>query len=325
MNDPSDIFLLPLEDWIQTAVEWVVAHWRPMFQAIRWPIAHTLDGLEGFLQGAPYLVIMIAMFFIAWRVAGWRVGLFSIVAMLFIGFLGLWDKAMTTLAIVFTAVVFCVIVGLPLGIMAGRSDRFWSWLRPVLDVMQTTPSFVYLVPVVMLFGIGSVPGVIATIIFSLPPLIRLTNLGVRQVQTEVVEAGLAFGSTRWQLLKEVQFPLALPTIMAGLNQTLLLAMVMSVIAAMIGAEGLGLTVLRGIGRLDVGLAAVGGISIALLAIILDRVTQALGKSERGAPSTVRRGWMDMIFGSRSRTGQPPPGTEISKSQSDPQQVSRGGG
>lgn len=325
MSDPSDLFLLPLEDWIQTAVEWVVANWRPVFQAIRWPIAHTLDGLEGLLQGVPYFVIMIVMFVIAWRVAGWRVGLFSIAAMLFIGFLGLWDKAMTTLAIVFTAVVFCVIVGLPLGVMAGRSDRFWSWLRPVLDVMQTTPSFVYLVPVVMLFGIGTVPGVIATIIFSLPPLIRLTNLGIRQVQTEVVEAGLAFGSTRWQLLKEVQFPLALPTIMAGLNQTLLLAMVMSVIAAMIGAEGLGLTVLRGIGRLDVGLAAIGGISIALLAIILDRVTQALGKAQQDAPSIERRGWLDMVFGSRFQPVKSSTATESSETQPDPQQYSKGGG
>lgn len=325
MNDPSDLFLLPLEDWIQTAVEWVVAHWRPVFQAIRWPISYTLDGLEAALQGIPYLVVVLAMFAIAWRAAGWRTGAFSLAAMLFIGFLGLWDKAMTTLAIVFTAVVFCVIVGLPLGILAGRSDRFWSWLRPVLDVMQTTPSFVYLVPVVMLFGIGTVPGVIATIIFSLPPLIRLTNLGLRQVRTEVVEAGLAFGSTRWQLLKEVQFPLALPTIMAGLNQTLLLAMVMSVIAAMIGAEGLGLTVLRGIGRLDVGLAAIGGISIALLAIILDRVTQALGQARRDGPPVERRSWTAMIFGSRPRPGENPAAGGNDSFREPSGRFSRGGG
>lgn len=274
-------FRIPLEEWIQTFVEWFVHWFRPFFQAVRLPIAATLDAMQSVLTGMPVLLVVAAVFLIAWRAAGLRVALFGIASLLLIAAIGLWQQAMTTLAIIFTAVTFGVVVGIPLGILSARSDRFWACLRPVLDVMQTTPSFVYLVPVVMLFGVGTVPGVIATIIFSLPPIIRLTNLGIRQVPVEVVEAGHAFGATGWQLLRDVRIPLALPTIMAGLNQTLLLSMVMSVIASMIGAEGLGLTVLRGIGRLDVGLAAVGGLSIVLLAITMDRITQSVGAASRG--------------------------------------------
>jgi ABC-type proline/glycine betaine transport system permease subunit len=171
---------------------------------------------------------------------------------------------------------------------------------PCYQIPDTTPSFVYLVPVVMLFGVGTVPGVIATIIFSISPVIRMTNLGIRQVTPDVVEAGHAYGATGWQMLRDIQFPLALPTVMAGLNQTLLLGMVMGTIASMIGAEGLGLTVLRGIGRLDVGLAAIGGLSIVLMAIVLDRITQALGQRRRHAApqaTTLNERVMRAVFGS----------------------------
>lgn len=299
MNSPVFDYVLPLEDWIQIAVDWLVAEWRPVFQAIRWPVAYTLDTMEAFLQDVPFVVFLIVLFLLAWRAAGWRVGLFSVFAMFFIGLIGLWTQSMTTLAMIFTALVFNVMVGVPLGILAGRSDRVWLVLRPILDVMQTTPSFVYLVPVVMLFGVGTVPGVIATIIFSISPVIRMTNLGIRQVTPDVVEAGHAYGATGWQMLRDIQFPLALPTVMAGLNQTLLLGMVMGTIASMIGAEGLGLTVLRGIGRLDVGLAAIGGLSIVLMAIVLDRITQALGQRRRHAApqaTTLNERVMRAVFG-----------------------------
>tara|TARA_B100000686_G_scaffold344158_1_gene426287 strand:- start:801 stop:1739 length:939 start_codon:yes stop_codon:yes gene_type:complete len=282
MAEPVFDYVLPLEDWIQTAVEWIVDEWRPFFQAVRWPVANTLDTLEAFLLSVPFLVFLAVLFLLSWRAAGWRVAIFSVVSMFFIGLIGLWEHAMTTLAIIFTALLFDVLVGVPLGLVAGRSDRFWALVRPVLDIMQTTPSFVYLVPVVMLFGVGTVPGVIATIIFSLPPVVRMTNLGIRQVTPEVVEAGHAFGATNLQMLRDIQIPLALPTIMAGLNQTLLLGMVMGTIASMIGAEGLGLVVLRGIGRLDVGLAAIGGLGIVLIAMLLDRITQAMGQDSRHA-------------------------------------------
>ena len=188
----------------------------------------------------------------------------------------------STIALVLSSVLFAVAIGLPLGIWAAKRDRVEAILRPILDVMQTIPSFVYLVPIVMLFGVGMVPAVIATIIFALPPLVRLTNLGIRQVQGELVEAGRAFGSTPRQILWEIQLPLALRTIMTGVNQTLMLALSMAVIGALIGAGGLGLTVYTGLGRLDVGYAGIGGLGIVLMAIILDRVTQALGDGHKGA-------------------------------------------
>lgn len=277
MNDYPDEYILPVDDWIQTAVDWLVAEWRPAFQVMRWPIAKFLDLVNDGLSAVPFWLFIILLLFAAWRLSGWKNAVLAAGSFTLIAMMGLWDQSMKTLAIVLTAVVFGVLTGVPLGVLAARSDRFWTVLRPVLDLMQTTPSFVYLVPVVMLFGIGTVPGVIATIIFSLPPMIRLTNLGIRQVPLEATEAGEAFGTTEWQSLVHIRFPLALPSIMAGLNQTLLLAMVMSVIASMIGAEGLGLTVLRGIGRLDVGLAAIGGGAIVLMAITLDRLTQSFAE------------------------------------------------
>jgi len=186
---------------------------------------------------------------------------------------------MTTVAMVATSVVFCVVIGVPLGIAAATSELVSRMMRPVLDAMQTTPTFVYLVPIVMLFGIGNVPAVLATIIVALPPMVRLTNLGIRQVQEELVEAGYAFGLTGRQVLLEIQIPLALPTIMAGLNQSLRLSLSMTGVAAMIGAVGLGLSADEGINRLDVGLAGIAGLAIVLVAISFDRITQALGQRE----------------------------------------------
>jgi glycine betaine/proline transport system permease protein len=194
--------------------------------------------------------------------------------------MGVWDQMIITLSLVTTAVVFCILIGLPLGIVSSRSDLFYTIIRPVLDIMQTTPPFVYLVPAVMLFSIGNVPGLVATIIFAMPPVIRLTNLGIRQVPGDLVEAAVAFGSTRRDILWKVQLPLALPTVMAGINQTIMLSLSMVVIAAIIGAGGLGLEVYAGLERLNIGQAFVGGIGIVLLAMVLDRITQGLG--EKGA-------------------------------------------
>ena len=271
---------IPLEKWIETGVNWLVANFRPQFQAIKWPVEKTLNGIDGLLQQAPPIVLIAILFVVAWRIASWKVGVFGVAAFLLIGFLGLWAETMTTLSMVLSAVVFCVIVGIPAGIIAARSDRFANAIRPILDAMQTTPAFVYLVPVVMLFSIGTVAGVIATIIFAMPPIIRLTNLGIRQVQSDVVEAARAFGATENQMLWKVQFPLALPTIMAGLNQTMMLSLSMVVIAALIGAGGLGVPVFEGLNSLRVGLAGIGGLSIVLLAMILDRMSQALGQTTR---------------------------------------------
>jgi glycine betaine/proline transport system permease protein len=269
--------LIPLDEWVQTAVDWLVLHYREYFQIIKVPVELSLEGLEWLFASLPPFVVILLFGVIAWRYAGKRVALFSVLTFVLIGYLGLWDYTMTTLAMVVCAVAFCAVVGVPLGIMAGRSDRFEMYLRPFLDVMQTTPPFVYLVPVVMLFSIGTVSGVLATIVFALPPIIRLTSLGIRQVHPELVEAAIAFGATPWQVLRKVQFPLAMPSVMAGLNQTIMMALSMVVIAALIGAGGLGNPVVQGLNTLEIGLATIGGLAIVLLAMVLDRITQGIGK------------------------------------------------
>ena len=287
--DPFAEAWIPLDRWVDVGLEWLVDNFRPVFQAIRWPIDQTLTSIEAALLAIPALLMVVLVMLVAWQVSGRRLALGALVSLIVVGAIGAWAEAMVTLALVLTSVLFCMLIGLPTGIWLARSDRAEQAMRPVLDAMQTTPAFVYLVPIVMLFGIGNVPGVVVTIIFALPPLIRLTNLGIRQVPGDLVEAARSFGASPRQLLFKVQLPLAMPTIMAGVNQTLMLALSMVVIASMIAVGGLGQMVLRGIGRLDMGLATVGGIGIVLLAIILDRITQALGQDAR---SRQTRHWYD---------------------------------
>lgn len=272
---------LPVEQWINHGLGWLVEHLRPFFQSIRAPIDATLGGVEHLLLLPPWPVLTALIALLAWQFAGRGMAVGAALAMLAIALLGIWQEAMVTLALVLTSLVFCIAIGLPLGIALAASDRAQRWMRPVLDAMQTTPAFVYLVPVVMLFGIGNVPGVIVTIIFAVAPLVRLTSLGIRQVRPDLIEASRAYGASPWQMLLKVQLPLAMPSIMAGINQALMLSLSMVVIASMIAVGGLGQMVLRGIGRLDMGLATVGGLGIVLLAIVLDRITQALGQPRRG--------------------------------------------
>jgi glycine betaine/proline transport system permease protein len=272
--------VIPLDDWITFLVDWLVEGYRWFFQGIKWPVEVTLSGFENALLAVHPLFIILLLGVVAWRVSGFSLAGYTVGTLVFIGLLGMWDDTMITLAMVFSSVVFCTIVGIPLGILAGRSDRFNALLRPGLDAMQTTPAFVYLVPIVMLFSIGNVAGVLATIVFALPPLIRLTSLGIRQVHPELVEAALAFGATGSQVLVKVQIPLALPTIMAGLNQTIMMALSMVVIAALIGAGGLGAPVVLGLNTLDIGLATTGGLAIVLMAIVLDRITQSMGTKKK---------------------------------------------
>jgi glycine betaine/proline transport system permease protein len=280
--DPFGSLDLPVADWIEHALRWLVDQYRPFFQSIKWPIDQILGGFAWLFNAIPPTVMIVLLGLIAWQVASWRLALGVVCSLVVIGLIGAWPDAMTTLSIVFAALILCIIAGVPLGILCARSNRFFAVLRPVLDTMQTIPSFVYLIPVVMLFGIGNVPGVIVTVIFAIPPVIRLTNLGIRQVSTEVVEALLSFGATRWQLLYKAEIPLALPTIMAGVNQTLMMSLSMVVVASMIAVGGLGQMVLKGMGRLDMGTATVGGIGIVLLAVVLDRITQALGADKQAA-------------------------------------------
>ena len=267
--------LIPLDTWISAFVDWLVNNYREIFQMIKWPVEQILSGLDTGLNAVPPVLIIIVLAFCAWRFSGWGLTIFSTIAMVFIGLLGFWEETMTTLAMVLASVLFCAAVGVPMGIAAGRNDKVESAIRPLLDAMQTTPSFVYLVPIVMLFSVGNVAGVLATIIFAMPPIIRLTSLGIRQVHPELVEAALAFGATRWQVLWKVQIPLAMPTILAGLNQTIMMALAMVVIAALIGAGGLGAPVILGLNTLDIGLAVIAGLCIVLLAMVLDRITQSM--------------------------------------------------
>ncbi len=278
--DPFQHAHFPLGDYVQSSLEWVVANYREFFQALKQPVQFVLKSLESGLRSAPPLLVIAFFGALGWQVAGRRVGLIAVFCLAAIGLIGAWANAMTTLAIILTAVLFCVAMGIPLGIMAARNDRFDVFLRPVLDFMQTIPSFVYLVPIVMLFGIGNVPGVIVTIIYAIAPIVRLTNLGIRQVRLDLVEAAFAFGASPNQTLFKIQLPQALPTIMAGVNQTIMMSLAMSVVASMISVTGLGQMVLRGIGRLDMAIATTGGVGIVLIAIMIDRISQGFGLQRR---------------------------------------------
>lgn len=271
---------VPVGTWVETALQWVVDNFRFVFQAIKVPFDIVLTGLEDGLTGAPDLLMLAIIVLIGWQAGGRKLALVTAASMISIGLMGAWEESMVTLSIVLTCVIFCSLIGIPLGIMAARNDRFWTVLRPLLDLMQTIPSFVYLVPIVMLFSIGNVSGVIVTFIYALPPVVRLTNLGIRQVRADMVEAARAFGASKRQTLYKVELPLAMPTIMAGVNQTIMMALSMVVVASMISVTGLGQMVLRGIGRLDMGIATVGGLGIVFLAIVIDRISQSFGVSAR---------------------------------------------
>ena len=276
---PSDYEIyIPIAEWIEKNVkEWLFTQ-RPLFKKLSAPIDTVLNSLDSLLNIIPFPIILLIFIFLAFRTNGLKFAIFTLVSLIFIDLVDLWSESMTTLAMIFTAVFFCMLIGIPLGIIASRSKNFEIILRPILDIMQTIPSFVYLIPVVMLFGVGLTPGVVATIIFALPPVIRLTNLGIRQVGKGFKEAGCSLGLSKFLVLLKIEIPLSLKTIMAGVNQTLMLALSMVVIAALIGAGGLGLTVYIALGRLDVGSAIIGGTAIVILAIILDRITQKIIKS-----------------------------------------------
>ena len=276
---PSDYEIyIPIAEWIEKNVkEWLFTQ-RPLFKKLSAPIDTVLNSLDSLLNIIPFPIILLIFIFLAFRTNGLKFAIFTLVSLIFIDLVDLWSESMTTLAMIFTAVFFCILIGIPLGIIASKSKNFEIILRPILDIMQTIPSFVYLIPVVMLFGVGLTPGVVATIIFALPPVIRLTNLGIRQVGKGFKEAGFSLGLSKFLVLLKIEIPLSLKTIMAGVNQTLMLALSMVVIAALIGAGGLGLTVYIALGRLDVGSAIIGGTAIVILAIILDRITQKIIKS-----------------------------------------------
>lgn len=272
----SDRRLLPLGALVNDGVKFLLKQGSGLFDAVGNVVDKFAAQIESaFLAVPSWLLILLVVAVGIWRLK-WRFGLFALASLLVIRVTGFWDQTMVTLALVFSATLISLAVGVPLGILCARSDRFNALLRPVLDFMQTMPAFVYLIPAAMLFGLGRVPGILATVVFAMPPVVRLTALGIRQVNKEQVEAGQAFGCTPLQLLWKVQLPIALPTLMAGVNQTIMMALSMVIIASMVGAGGLGNDVLSSIQRLDIGLGFESGLSVVLLAIILDRLTESFG-------------------------------------------------
>ncbi len=241
------------------------------------PLQYFLIQSERFMTNTPWPIIMLLIGAIAWFASrNWKIVASALVTLALIGLFDMWDDTMKTISMIFVCTVMSIVVGIPIGVAMSRSDRLQRAINPILDVMQTMPSFVYLIPVVMLLGIGKVPGLIAVVIYAIPPIIRLTNLGIRLVDRDVLEAADAFGSSPWQRLKNVQLPLALPTIMAGINQTIMMALAMVVIASMIGVQGLGQPVLKAIANQYFTLGMFNGLAIVGIAIIFDRVSQAYG-------------------------------------------------
>ncbi|MCF8001558.1 MAG: proline/glycine betaine ABC transporter permease [Halanaerobiales bacterium] len=264
---------IPVGVGIEVIVEWLTTNFAPLFRGISISVKFFLLQITHGLMATPWPIILIVMGALALWIKNWKISIFAMGALFLLGSMQLWEAAISTLALATTAVTISLVIGVPLGIIAARSDLFHSLIRPILDFMQTMPAFVYLVPAIMFFGIGRVPAVMATVIFASPPTIRLTNLGIRQVSKEVREAGEACGSTKWQLLIKILLPLSLPSIMAGINQSIMLSLSMSVLAAMIAAGGLGEQVLMGLSQINIGRAFEAGLGIVLMAMILDRLTR----------------------------------------------------
>ncbi|ABG04518.1 binding-protein-dependent transport systems inner membrane component [Rubrobacter xylanophilus DSM 9941] len=274
---------IPLGERVEGVVSFVTENFEWFFSFLESVLTSLVDALSTVLTALPPLAVLGAFYGLAWLVSNWRIALLTAAGLLLLQGLRLWEDAMLTLALVIAATAVALVVGIPLGIVAAKSRDVETVLRPVLDFMQTMPAFVYLVPAIVLLGLGAAPALVAVVIFAMPPAVRLTMLGLQQVSKETVEAASAFGATGWQTLRKVELPLAMPTIMAGVNQVIMLSLSMVVIAALIGAGGLGEEVYQGLSRLDVGLSFEGGIGIVIIAVILDRITRtvARGKEKTG--------------------------------------------
>lgn len=268
----------PLALLIDQAVKWLQINYGDSVDAFSEAFSSSIDSLGNLLSIAPWWLIIIIFAIIAWRCNGWKLSLGTVIGLFVIYNLRLWPPFLDTLILVIISAAISIIVGIPLGILAAKSNKFHKGISPILDIMQTMPSFVYLIPALLFFGIGKVPAVFSTVIFAMPPAIRFTDLGIRQVPVDLVEVGEAFGSSTGQLLLKIQMPVALPTIMAGINQTVMLSLSMVVISAMIGAGGLGAGVLEAISQLKIGMGFEYGIAVVIIAIILDRISQGIGRS-----------------------------------------------
>ncbi len=267
-----------LGKYVEKFIKWIDTTFEGFFDFIHLISSQTINGIDSFLSFIPWWLFLIIIFLLGWRFKSALSGVLYAFFIFLIGTFGLWDVLMITIAIVLTSVVISLIIGIPVGVWMAFSKKFSIIMRPILDAMQTMPSFVYLIPAIFFFSLGNVSAVFATLIYALPPVIRLTELAIRNVDEDVIESAQSFGSSRWQMLTKVQLPQALPTIMAGVNQTTMMALAMVVIASMVGAKGLGEQVLIAINRIDMALGFEAGISIVFLAIIIDRVTSGVANS-----------------------------------------------
>ena len=274
------MYRIPLGQIISSGVDWLLKHYGHLFDDFAAGVNTFIHVLKEGLIILPWWLCILLVAALAWRVRGWRLAIGSTIGLFLIYDLQLWLALIDTLVLVIISAFVSILIGLPLGILAARNQKFQRLMFPILDFMQTMPSFVYLIPALMFFGLGTVPAVFATVVFAMPPVIRLTNLGIRQVPVDLVEVGEAFGSSPYQLLWKIQIPLAMPTIMAGINQTMMLSLSMVVIAAMIGSGGLGQGVLAGISQMDIGKGFENGLAVVILAMILDRLSQGITQSSR---------------------------------------------
>lgn len=271
---------LPLGDWIDVFVDWLTITFEFLFEGITTALSGIVDGLLAGLELIPSIILIILVTALAWWLAGKGIALFTVIGLFLIENLGYWEPMLETLALVLTSVFITVIIGLPVGIWASQKKAVKQIITPMLDFMQTMPAFVYLIPAIFFFSIGVVPGVVSSVIFAVPPTIRLTILGIQQVPADIIEATESFGSTTKQRLLKVQLPLAMPTIMAGINQSIMLALSMVVIASMVGAPGLGAEVYRAVTQIQIGTGFEAGLAIVIIAIILDRITQNIGRRKK---------------------------------------------
>lgn len=272
-------FVIPLADWINSAFEVINYYISPTLRSLSSFIEVIIKQLETVLLGLPEIVVIVLIGILVWRLAGRNLAIFAMLGLLATFGMQVWDQTMATIVLALSGTAVSLLFGVPLGILTSQNDFIEKLVRPLLDLMQTLPSFVYLIPAVMFFGMGKVAALVATMIFAMPPAVRLTNLGIREVSEEMIEAADAFGATKWQTLLGIELPLALPTIMAGVNQCIMMSLSMTVIASMIGAGGLGLVVLEAMQMLDIGNGAVGGLGIVILAVILDRLTETITKKQ----------------------------------------------
>jgi len=271
---------IPLADWIDSFVDWLTSTFGGLFDGVSSAVENAVDGIVNILGLLPPIVLSVIIGLIALWLTKKSIAIFTFIGFLIIDYLSYWDAMLNTLALVLTSVIISIVVGIPIGIWSSQKDMVRKIVTPILDFMQTMPAFVYLLPAIFFFNIGVVPGVVASVIFAMPPTIRLTILGIQQVPADIIEATESFGSTTSQRLVKVQLPLAMPTIMAGINQSIMLALSMVVIASMVGAPGLGEEVYRAVTQLKIGVGVEAGIAIVIVAIVLDRITQNAGRRKK---------------------------------------------